>query len=334
MGKIKLKSTENAAELKNIREYYARSTRLFALMAMLFVMVIAGLGIYTADIMSADDANETKVFCLYTVFIIGGILTILLFIAFIMGRRDGRGCEAALKLRRLLAVIACAIGILSTGVSIAVIAQTYGEWEDGYTKAIFIIQLAGGILTVILSAALFILSFKGAGFYDGGRPAKDIPESATAENNDRKFLLWLTFSQIILAGAVYFLALYFANEINAYSIQSYSDYDVYEGLYRIIFAAGAAACGLLLTAGILIQVIRRKRIYMLCIAAFMLTGLIELVFTVYSLINAGRGFVKAGHPDLSYIIFGVILVLVSSAMLIVSYITVRPYISEKETATM
>lgn len=315
-GTDKAKETAVTAEisLREVREYYAAATRLLTFMNILFILVISGLGIYIADIMSGDEADDAKVFCLYTVFIIGAVLSFLLIIACIMGRKGEY--EAALKLRRLLSVIAAVIGVLSFGVSLVTILQTCEKWEDGYTAAVFLIQLAGSILAVVCSITIFVLAHRGSRCYDSKKLAKDIPDGMTVEKNNKKYMLFRNISQIILSASVYLLALYFANEINAYSVQSYADYGKYEQVYRYIFVIGMVLCAALFIAGIIMQVFKDKRLCRLNAVIFIITVVLEAVFAVYSLLNISQRFVKANRPDVTYIVFGIILTIISAFILL------------------
>lgn len=314
---MKGKKGEYKMSLREVREYYGKSTGLLSFMNLIFVMVIGGMGIYIADIMSANDENQTKVFCLYTVFVVGLILAILLIISCFMGRNGNY--ETALRFRRLLAVIGCVIGIISLMVSAVTIAETYKEWEEGYTFAIFIIQLVGSILAVAACITLFVFSAAGGKYYDSKKAAKDIPEAMTAEKNKRKYMFLINISYVVLSVSVFLLSLYFAVEIDSYSIQDLTDNSRYSSIYEIIFKAGLITTILVFASGVLLLCVKSQKVYALSKAAYIVNTIVQAVFVIYSILNISKDFVKAQYPDITYIVFGIILAVISFVFAMKSY---------------
>lgn len=295
--------------LRDIREYYGKSTGLLSFMNLIFVMVISGIGIYIADIMSEDAENETKVFCLYTVFIVGTILAILLIISCFMGRKGDY--EAAFRFRKLLSAVGFVIGALSLIVSGTAIVETYKEWSDSYTASIFIIQLAGSIFTVAANILMFVLAVKGGRYYDSKSLAKDIPENMTTEKNNKKYMFIINLSYIVMSVSVFLLSLYFANEIDNFSIQDLTDNSKYSEIYRIIFKAGIVTSALVFISGIMVLILKNKKVYSAGRVSYLVNTVAQLAFVIYSLINIPKDFVKAQCPDITYIVFGIILTAVS-----------------------
>lgn len=310
MSRSKIKTQENNSDLKLVREYYGKSTNLLFFMNLLFVLVISGLAVYVADIMSsAEGENETKIMFLYTVFVVGAIVSFLMIIGCIMGRRGEY--EAALKYRRTLSVITFAVGIISFLVSVTTVVQTYAEWDDAYTATIFILQLVAGIFTVAYSILVFILAFNGEKYYDSKKLAQDIPENMTSENNNKKYMFFAGLSYTVLAVSVAALAFYFSNEIDAYSVRDLSDNSTFSDIYDI-----AAVC--CLVTGVLVIVVsaavllfKNNKLYIVSRVTYLVSAMTQLAFVIYSLIIMQKDFVKSNSPDITYIIFAIILVAVS-----------------------
>ncbi len=299
-----------AISLKDIREYYGKSTGLLSFMNLIFVTVIAAMGIYIADIVSSStEENETQVFALYTVFIIGAILIILIAISCFMGRKGEY--EAAFRFRKLLSVLSFAIGMLSLIVSVSTIVSTYEEWSDGYTASIFLIQLAGSIFTVATSVAIFLLVINGVKYYDTKKVAKDIPENMTLEKNNKRYMFIINLSYIVLSVSIFLMSLFFASEIDTFSVLDLSDNSKYSQIYEIIAIAGIITTVAVFLSGLLLLVINNKKMYLLTRITYLINTLVQLVFIVYSLTNISKDFVKANYPDMTYIIFCIILAFVS-----------------------
>ena len=318
MGKSKDKAVESSIGLKEVREYYGKSTGILSFMNLIFMLVISGLGIYMADIMSsAGEEHETKVLLLYTVFVVGAVLSLLMIIGCIMGRKGEY--EAALKFRRVLSVIAFVLGIISFFVSASAILETYEEWEDAYTATIFILQLLGSILTIVYSVMIFLLGLKGGRYYDSKSVAKDIPENMTVEKNSRRYMFFVGLSYFIISISTAFLAFYFANEIDSYSVRDLSDNGTYSGIYEIIFICGVVTSILVLAVSVAVLIFKNEKFYILSRMSYLVSAISQLAFVIYSLVMIPKDFVTAKSPDITYIIFGVILVAVSYIFAMKSY---------------
>lgn len=307
--------------LKDVREYYGKMTGLLNFMNLIFVLVIAGLGIYIADIMNEADEGEKKVFALYTVFVVGIILVILLFIAALMGRRGEY--EGAVRIRRVLSVLSFIVGAISLYVSIATVVSTYKEWEDGYTAAIFIIQLAVSALVVLTSVLTFIFAYNGNKYFDNKRLAKDIPKNMTTEKNTRKYMAFIGIAYYIVSMSAFMLSYYFASEIDYFSRFDLSDNSVYSGIYSAIYVIGTVTGIAVLAAAVCMVLIKSDRMYIISRISYGINTLAQLFFVVYSLIVIPKDFVKSSHPDISYIIFGFVLVALSVILALKSDNTIR-----------
>ena len=307
--------------LKNVREYYGKMTGLLNFMNLIFVLVIAGLGIYIADIMNEAGEGEKGIFALYTVFVVGIILVLLLFIASLMGRKGEY--EGAIRIRRVLSVIAFTVGAISLCVSLSSTVSTYKEWEDGYTAAIFIIQLVVSTLVVITSVLTFVFAYNGNKYFDNKRLAKDIPEKMTAEKNVRKYMAFTGLSYYIISLSAFMLSYYFSTEIDYFSKFDLSDNSVYSGIYNVIYITGTITGILVLVTALCMVLISSSRMYPVSRISYGINTLVQLFFVIYSLIIIRKDFVKSSHPDISYIIFGFVLVALSVLLAIKSEKTIR-----------
>ena len=307
--------------LKDVREYYGKMTGLFNFMNLIFMLVIAGLGIYIADIMNEADGEDNKIFALYTVFVTGIILVFLLFIGSLMGRKGEY--EGAVRIRRVLSVLSCIVGVISLYVSAVTVAGTCKEWEDGYTAAIFIIQLIVSFLVVITSILTFVLAYNGNKYFDGKRLAKDIPEKMTYEKNTRKYIAAIGIAYYIISLSAFMLSYYFASEIEYFSRFDLSDNSMYSGIYNAVYIAGTITSIAVLAVSVCMALISGRRMYLISRIAYGLNTLAQLFFVVYSLIIIPRDFVKSSHPDTAYIIFGLVLVALSVILALKSEKTVR-----------
>lgn len=300
--------------LREVREHYGRLTRLIAFMDMMFVLVMSCIGIYIADIMSqSDDAEENTIFVLYTVFVIGVILIILLAISTIMGRKGEH--EAAIRFRRVLSVLSLIIGILSLIVSLSTITKTYTEWEDTYTATIFIIQLVSSILTVIAGGLLFSCSFTGNKFFDSKNVAKDIPEGMTVDKNNRIYQSVKGISYSIISLPIFLLAYYFSTEIDYFSKIDLSDNSSYAAFFKTISFVGIVTTAMVFITAILVLLKKFGNMMMTVNKrAFMINTLVQLIFVIYSFISIPKDFVVSRHPDVSYIIFSALLTVIDIIM--------------------
>lgn len=300
--------------LREVREHYGRLTRLIAFMDMMFVLVMSCIGIYIADIMSqSDDAEENTIFVLYTVFVIGVILIILLAISTIMGRKGEH--EAAIRFRRVLSVLSLIIGILSLIVSLSTITKTYTEWEDTYTATIFIIQLVSSILTVIAGGLLFSYSFTGNKFFDSKNVAKDIPEGMTVDKNNRIYQSVKGISYSIISLPIFLLAYYFSTEIDYFSKIDLSDNSSYAAFFKTISFVGIVTTAMVFITAILVLLKKLGNMMMTVNKrAFMINTLVQLIFVIYSFISIPKDFVVSRHPDVSYIIFSALLTVIDIIM--------------------
>lgn len=307
--------------LKDVREYYGKMTGLFNFMNLIFMPVIAGLGIYIADIMNEADEGDKKIFALYTVFVVGIIVVLLLFIASLMGRKGEY--EGAIRIRRVLSVLAFIVGAISLYVSIVTVVSTYKEWEDGYTAAIFIIQLVASSLVVITSVLTFVFAYNGNKYFDNKRLARDIPENMTNEKNTRRYMAFIGVAYYIVSLSAFMLSYYFATEINYFSRFDLSDNSVYSSIYNTIYIIGTITGIAVLVTAVCMVLIRSRRMYLISRISYGLNTFVQLFFVIYSLIIMPRDFVKSSHPDISYIIFGLILVALSVILAIKSEKEVR-----------
>lgn len=314
--------------LKDIREYYGKVTGLLNFMNLIFVVVISGLGIYIADIMSEADEGDKKIFALYTVFVVGIVLVILLFIACLMGRKGEY--EGAVRFRRVLSVLAFIVGAISLYSSLTIIVSTYKEWEDEYTAAIFIIQLIVSCLVVITSVLTFIFAFNGNKYYDNKRLAKDIPEKMTTEKNTRKYMAFIGTAYYIVSLSAFMLSYYFAREIDYFSKFDLSDNSTYSGIYNVIYVIGTITAIAVLVIALCMLLIKSDRMYVVSRISYGVNTLAQLFFVVYSLVNIPKDFVKSSHPDISYIIFGVVLVALSIILALKSEKAVKKLNSLKQ----
>lgn len=314
--------------LKDIREYYGKVTGLLNFMNLIFVVVISGLGIYIADIMSEADEGDKKIFALYTVFVVGIVLVILLFIACLMGRKGEY--EGAVRFRRVLSVLAFIVGAISLYSSLTIIVSTYKEWEDEYTAAIFIIQLIVSCLVVVTSVLTFIFAFNGNKYYDNKRLAKDIPEKMTTEKNTRKYMAFIGTAYYIVSLSAFMLSYYFAREIDYFSKFDLSDNSTYSGIYNVIYVIGTITAIAVLVTALCMLLIKSDRMYVVSRISYGVNTLAQLFFVVYSLVNIPKDFVKSSHPDISYIIFGVVLVALSIILALKSEKAVKKLNSLKQ----
>lgn len=307
--------------LKDVREYYGKMTALLNFMNLIFVLVIAGLGIYIADIMNESGEGEKKIFALYTVFVVGIILVILLFISSFMGRKGEY--EGAIRIRRVLSVLSFIVGAISLYISIDTVVSTYKKWEDGYTAAIFIIQLVVSFLVEAASILTFIFAYNGNKYFDSKKLAKDIPEKMTAEKNTRKYMALIGLSYYIFSLSVFLMSYYFASEIDYFSKYDLSDNSIYSGIYNVIFVIGTITGIIVLLTALCMVIIKSDKMYVAGRISYGTNTAVQLFFVIYSLINISKDFVKSSHPDIAYIIFSLVLVAIDVLLAIKSEKAVR-----------
>lgn len=300
--------------LREIREYYGKVTGLLSFMNLVFVTVIAGLGIYVADIVSKSTSeDEVQLFCLYTVFILGVPLIFMLLAACFIGRNDKY--EGAFKFRKFLSVVVAALGILSFGVSANTTITTYKEW-DAYTTVIYLILLICSGLTVLSGILMFFSAYKGSRYYDSKKNAKDIPESFTLDNCNKKYQLLISLSYVIFSISVFLLSWYFANEIDSFSVQDLSDNSSYSNIYNIMFVSGVITTVIVLITGISAYFLKDKKFVLTNRIAYGLNTVVQAAFVVYSLMVINKKFVSAQSPDITYIVFAIVLAVFSMILLL------------------
>ena len=271
--------------------------------------------------MNETDEEEKMIFALYTVFVVGIILVLLLFIASLMGRRGEY--EGAIRFRRVLSVLAFIVGAISLYVSIVTVVSTYKEWEDGYTASIFIIQLIVSSLVVITSVLTFIFAYNGNKYFDNKRLARDIPKEMTTEKNVRKYMAFIGLAYYIVSLSAFMLSFYFAAEIDYFSKFDLSDNSVYSYIYNVIYIIGTiTGIGVLVTS-LCMVLISSSRMYLISRISYGINTLAQIFFVAYSLIIIPKDFIKSSHPDMSYIIFGLVLVALSVLLAIKSERAIR-----------
>lgn len=307
--------------LSDVREYYGKSSGILSLINVIFLLVISGIGIYIADIINtSSEADDFSLFSLYTVFIIGIFLIVLFFIAGCMGGK--KGYEGAMAFRKILSVIAIIIGTLSLIVYVRTTVLTFDEW-DGYTTAIYSIVTAASILTICYSIAIFILSYKGNGYYDNKKLAKDIPDNMSLEGNKKKYMFFINISYTILSISIFLLALYFSKETQSISILGAKENSKYADWFNIIFVIGIITSFIVLLSGVILLLSKIKKMYFVNSIAYVINTVSHLLFSILTVTIIIKSLIKSQDADIAYAVFAIMLVIISGALAIKSILIAK-----------
>lgn len=297
----------------NLKEYYRKSAGILSLIVILYTLAVSGLAIYIADFEELAEydtgSNAKYLYALYIAFIAGIFNIIFNAIAgFISLRKESEGVMRFMKFTSVLSIV---IGVLNTYSLLSIIKKRDISFDEG-SIAIFSITIVSGILIILISVLIFILSKRGYSFVDGKKLAKDIPEDITEEILKYKYKVVLKFAFYLIALPVVFMALYYSREINSYCCTYNTDKSVFINIFFVVFIIG-----LILSAVGLISVLAsfiKKNVLFEKISKIIIniTMLLMLVFMVITLFTIKTDFVGANYPDISYMIFTFVLTFISS----------------------
>ena len=302
--------------LKEVRDYYGSMSRVAMFMNFMLMVVLSGISIYIADIISGStDDENTVVYCLYTVFVIGAVVLILDTISLFMGRKGEY--ESAFKFRRFLSVVSFAVSIVSLYASIDIISGTYKEWEgDVYTIVIFSILLAASVLSLIYGIVCFYVSFVGARYYDAKKNAKDIPEKMTVEKCKKKNRIFTAVTYSISTISVSLMFLYFSKEIEKYEKMKLVECGFFKNFFFILFILLLVGTALLLTVAAVNMFTKNNKMEGIIRISYFVNLVIQVVYIVFGFVCMTQDFVKATYPDMAYIIFTMIIIVVSEIFIL------------------
>lgn len=297
--------------LKDIRDYYGNMSKVAMFMNFMLMVILSGISIYVADIIaSSTDEQNAIVYSYYTVFVIGAVVLILDIIALLMGRKGEY--ESAFKFRRFLSVVGAAVSVVSLYASISVITGTYKEWDgDVYTIVIFSILLAAGILSLIYNVICFYVSFMGAKYYDSKQVAKDIPENMTQEKCSKKKELFTALTYSVSTIGVSLMFLYFSKEIERYEKIKAVECGIFKDFYLVQCIVLIVATVILLAVAIGNMITKSNNLEKMIKISYLVNLIIQMIFVVFGFISMTQDFVKASYPDVTYIVFTMIIVVIS-----------------------
>ncbi len=302
---------------REVREYYRKSVGLFVLISSLFIIVASALAIYVSDFaeMSTktnDDASNLALYGLYTAFMFGAIITIVYWILGIKHLKDDS--EGTMRFQKLPSMISILIGVLCFGISISTYTKTNESWDE-YTTVIFALLGLSGLVTIILNIIILIFMYKCLSFYDDRKLAKDVPEKMTMVGNNIKRIGYFAFMYSLIGVCIAFMSMYFSKQIVQFDEQFVDSNELFSTGYFVTYIVmiGLIICSVAL--GIALIVLNKKKVLVLASKIlFIINCLSMLVFVILSVVSMSKKFVESSYPDISYIIFSLVLVIICLAL--------------------
>lgn len=300
-----------------MRDYYRKCAGLLSLMNAAFVFVGACLAIYIADFFEtyADEGNALVALNgMYAVFVIGLVFAVMTLIAGIVSVK-GHG-EGVFNFQKFLSVILFALMLVSSLIAVLVRVNKEVDWS-GETRTMTTIYVIVSILSVIFSVVTFIYAIAGSKYYDKSKSfAKDVPEGM---EETRPVIVENGIAGIcasLMGAFVAGMFLYFSNMIQYYDETMVENNRAFSGFFYVMFIVGLALAAVYLIISGLTFKVKNAMLYKVDMAVALL-NLVYIVVMVFSLVVAmTQDFVKSQCPDVAYIIFSFVLLVIEVAYLL------------------
>ncbi len=298
---------------REVREYYRKSIGVFVLISSMFILAASLLAIYVADFEELStqtnaEASNLALYGLYTAFLLGTIITITFWILGINHLR--KDSESVMRLQKLPSMFSIFIGVLCFGISTSIYFKTKDMWDE-YTTVIFALLAISGLVIIVLNVVILIFTYKGLRFYDDRKLAKDVPKDMTIIGNDIKRMGYIAFMYSLIGTCVAFMSLYFSKQIVLFDKQFVENNEFFSFSYDKLFSVilEVAVCSIVF--GILVIVLKRKKGFIIANKiTFIINTVLMFIFVVLSVVSISKNFAKSSYPDVAYIVFTLILVVV------------------------
>lgn len=302
----------NRTEMRN---YYRKCAGYLSLMNAIFLFIVSCLAIYIADFDELDVDEGTGVVILnglYFIFTVGIVFAILSLVAGFIAVR-GKG-EGIFGFSRFTAAVNFLMMIFSAVTAVYVIKNNDIQWT-GERSVMTRIYLAAGLISVFVSAIVFLYSHGGRAYYDrAGSLAKEAPDIDTGRPVRVEHGLALICAAVFNAG-ISGLALYFCEMIKYFDRTMVEDNEGFAMVYQVLFVIGIIVAVQSVIVSILHWCVNREGLLKLGFITVVENYIYIIVFATVSLAAVTKDFVKSQSPDVSYIIFAFILCMISALYL-------------------
>jgi len=319
---------EEKVTLKYIREYHQKRAGLALLVAAFCMLIVAGLAVFIVDEATLAGEDSGMSFNIFNFsFIFGAFVFVFMLIAGFYGFRFKT--EGSTTLTRFVSVASAFIGLLFTADILWMLINEKNILKDEYTRNIFIIGGVAGAIVVVYSIICFIDTLKSRSFYDRAKAARDIPD-VTVGTTKQIYSGFTTVTGAAFSLATAFMSYFMCDQIKEYCEMDLSDVPWQAGAYNVLFTAGIVAGVLLVIMGMLyILSVKLPMKNLINVVLISVSLLIMAAFVVISFTMLGKMCVKAGYPDITYIVFTFVLILFSVLLNISSLRVALPYLKQR-----
>lgn len=299
--------------LKILREHYGKTSGFMTLVSVFFLTVVTAMAVLIADEATLAGEDSGMSFNIFNITFILGMFLIVFSLAsgFVAFKNKS---EAGAAFTRLSAAFNTIIGVFFSGDIIYMLVSKKAIWSDQYTRNIFLISLTAGVLLVIYSAFIFIFSIKARSYYDRKKSARELPDITTETINHRYYGI-MNISYCIFMMSVWFMSYFYNNQITEYYRLNREEVQWQAGFFNIVFITGVVITGISFVMGILfalnIKIPKFKTIVIVLTSALLL---LAVIFIVISFTMIGSAPVKAGFPDISYMLFAYAVIIIAAFM--------------------
>lgn len=296
--------------LKRLREHYVKLSGFMVTVAGFLYLVAASMAVYIIDAATLAGEDSGTAFNILNLTFITGIFLVILSI--IVGfYAFAKKSEGSILFTKVIAVVDGIIGLLFSGAIIYSLATEKKIWADTYTRNIYIIAVISGILLLVYAMSSFIFSKNAAKYFDGKKSASELPDIAE-EHIHRQYYGIMALTNSIISAAVMFVALFNKDQIEKFYKNLGEKAHWHKDFFGVIFVIGMVVTAIVLVLAILYMAeAKLKNTGLLLKIAQGISGLTMVVYQLVALTMNGSKHMNAGAPDISYIIFSLILIILA-----------------------
>lgn len=294
-----------------VKDYYRKSAGFMSFMESVLMLATACIAFYAAEnfttLVSGSTDTENNMISVYYLIVFGALFA-MCFSA-IVGIAGMRGnSDENFRNQRISSIVCGVVDILYIINTIFVLTKDGYSVDDAFNLSIFLIGI-GVTVAGIIYAVFVTLMTKSAEKYCDIKKHKaiDVPQGMEKEILEKRRTAVLLSAVALISMTVWLLCWYFERQIVQFDAGLAEDNSTDSMIFKLIAIIGTV--GVAYMAAATFALIKNKAAaYVLTKQSIIYSGVVMIIFVVFSILKLGADYVKTGYPALEYIIFAYVLI--------------------------